>query len=508
MTVTTGRKLAQMDLGAVIHAIRGRLTLPGRVVTLDIDSTCIKLIEVKGGKVLKWGSLPLTPPNGEGAAIPDPAELTAKVKQLLSSSGVQASKAITSLSGLYSVSRVVPVAILPGGLTTPQAVREAAAEIMPLDANSFYLSWHTIAEEEGTQQVLVVGVPKDVLDAQVQALKSARVNTQLLELKAMALARVVNRTKALILNIDSPSFDIVILADGIPEIMRTSMWQPNNLSPDEKADLLAGTLEMTAGFYNSQHPLTPLDPATPLFVTGQMSGDSTLGDRLKTRLGYPFETLVPQIECPPQMPVAEYAVNLGLALKNEQASAGGHEHLLAAMNILPQIYRPWKLSPRQVYLIAGMVVGVILLFQLYRVTTDAMGKTGDLQVRYDVLNSQLQQRQVEIKNRLPLQNAIKEYQTIQDMDIHVTGDIKLIRDAATEYKVQITTISHQDKSIVVSCEAGDSVTFEKFMTALQKTGRFSPVPPTEGYPFATGGSLQLNYTTPTTTPAAKAPAAK
>jgi len=68
---------------------------------------------------------------------------------------------------------------------------------------------------DGPQQVQVLGVPRDVLDSEVMALRAAGVNPRILDLKTMALVRAVNREQALILNIESTSFDTVVVVNGV-----------------------------------------------------------------------------------------------------------------------------------------------------------------------------------------------------------------------------------------------------------------------------------------------------
>ncbi|GAI52078.1 unnamed protein product, partial [marine sediment metagenome] len=126
-----------------------------------------------------------------------------------------------------------------------------------------------------------------------------------LELKAMALARAVNREQALILNIEPSSFDIIMIVNGIPEVIRTTAWQQNELTLEDKAEHLGLSLELTVGFYNTNHPNTPLDPATPLLITGQMSGEPTLIEKLEARLGYPIKLLTPPLDCPSHRLAAE-----------------------------------------------------------------------------------------------------------------------------------------------------------------------------------------------------------
>ena len=261
-----------------------------RVVTLEIDANAVRVMETFGEKVIKWASLSLEPTMTDGGVIADPETLSAAVRQVMTSSGIQAKDVIASVSGLYSVNRILMVANPAKGANTREAVLEAAKDTIPLATDELYLSWQTITASADGQHVLVLGVPRDVLDTEVKALKAVGVNPYLLELKTMALARAVSKEQALVLNIEPSSFDIVIVVNGIPEVMRTVAWQQGDLTVEDRVERLTVSLELTVGFCNSRHPGNPLDPATPLFITGQMSSDPALMEELQARARQPIQT--------------------------------------------------------------------------------------------------------------------------------------------------------------------------------------------------------------------------
>ena len=468
------------------------------MVTLEISSTNIRLMETEKGRVIKWASCSLEPGMFEEEVISDPQALSAAVKQLMTSSGIHERNIIASVSGLYSVSRIITVPTPPGALATQQAVLEAARRVMPLSEEELYLSWQTTATFEGSQQVLVVGVPRDVIDSEVQTLRTAGVNPRILDLKAMALIRAVNREQALILNIEPSSFDMVVVVDGVAEIMNTTAWQPANLDREEQAEHLAGALELAVGFYNSHHLDTHLDLATPLFITGQMSGDLALMEKLQARMEYPIEPLTPPLECPAHLPVSQYAVNIGLTLKGtalpENSGQGGF--FLPNINLLPQVYQPWKPSARQIYVVCIIIAAIALLFPLYQVTSQAMDKTATLEARYAILNNELQQRQAEIKSQVPLQKAIAEYHTIVDMGDGFTEDLRVIRSQANELGVEVTSITHAVGTITLTCQADSYITFRNYITALEESGRFSSATyPREEFAYIKGGTIKLETKT-------------
>ena len=463
------------------------------MITLEISSTGIRLMEAEGGRVIRWASRSLEPGMFEEEVISDPLALSAVVKQLMASSGIKGRNVTAAVSGLYSLSRIVVVPNPPGGATT-QMILEAAREVMPLSEDELYLSWQTIATIEEGQQVLVVGVPRDVLDSEVLALRAAGINPRILDLKTMALVRAVNREQALILNIEPTSFDTVIVVNGVAEVMRTIAWEQDDLPVEDKADHLAVALDLAAGFYNSHHPGLPIDPATPLFVTGQMSGDPALMDELQARVEYPIEPFTPPLQCPAHLPVSQYAVNIGLALKGAASarSLGQSDYSLPDINLLPQIYRPWRPSARQVGVFLAVVAAIALLLPLYQLTTDAMNETAILEARHDIVNNQLGLRQAEIQSRQPLQQAIGRYSTIVDMGGGFVDDLDIITSLAGELGIEVASINHVGSSITFACQADSYLAFRDYVTALEESGRFAtPAIPPEGYPYTKSGPITL-----------------
>ena len=499
MTLTTNVlnldiRSATSMLRKVIGRMVGRWITTRGFVTLDIDSTTIRLLEVGGGAVRKWASVSLEPDRVEEGVVSDQQTLGTMVKQLMTSSGIKVRKVIASVSGLYSISRILTVSRLPAGLTPHEAVLEMAKEIMPLSGDKLSISWQTITAGEGEQRFLVMGVPRDVIDGEVRSLKAVGLNPHILELKAMALASAVDREQALILNIEPSSFDVIMVVNGVPEIMRTVPWQHKDLTVEDKVEHLAGTLEITVDSNNLHNPGAPLDPATPLFITGQMSEDLTLMETLQARLGYPVESLAPPLEYPADLPISQYAVNVGLALRGTAPSEnlGKVGYLPLDINLLPEIYRPWRPTAKQLYAVVFIIIATVLLFPLYQATTDAMAKTANLQAKYNAVNSILEERKAEIKSREPLQKTITEYHTIVDMGGGFTEDLAVIKSEAEKLGVQVGAITHEGKSITFICQADSYITFREYITALEESGRFlTPIPPSEGYPFTKSGKIKL-----------------
>ncbi len=483
------------------------------MVTLEISSTDIRIIEVNGGKINRWASLALEPGIFEDDNVADTQALGNAVKQLMSSSGIRDKNLIVSVNSLFSLVRIVTVGTPLETTVTEEAVLEATEEVMPLTSEAMYYSWQTIAAGEGGQQVMIVGVPKDVIDDEMLALRSAGINPRVLDLKTLALARAVGKDRALILNIDSTSFDVVVVVDGIPELVRSTAWISTELSQDERVDHLISNLEITVDFFNSHHPDTPLLTDTSLFITGQLSGDFTLVEKITHTLGYPVEQIDPPLEYPPHLPVSQFAVNIGLALKTDNTpkrninfslkkkepvpDTAATGHLIPDINLLPSLYKPWRPTTRQIYYFLAFLATTALLLPLYNLTSGSLTETAALETKYASVNTLIELRKGQIAQREPLQRAVDDYDKLVAIGGGLVEDLNTITALAENLSIVVGSIVHSGAVISFSGEAEDFKTFREFIGALEASGRFlNPVIPPERYPNVTGGGITLNTKPP------------
>ena len=490
-----------LDLGTAIRKLSKALQrvlarlVSGNVVTIDISQTGVRIMETRGGVVRSWADASFKPEEVQTAAPMGGHALGTMVRQLMNSSGIKAKSVITSISGMYTVSRLIPVSNLPPAPTLDESVNDIASTIMPVPAADRYFFWQAINTSEGEQQVFITGVPRDSIDDKVRALKTVGINPQIIELKSMALARVVNKEQALIFNIEPTNYDIIIVVKGVPEVVHSLAWRRDNMSLEDAAEYLATNLEMTVDFYNSNHLDTPFDITNPLYITGEMSVEPEMMEKLQDKLGFNIEQLTPPLECPAFLPISQYAVNIGLAMRKEipmRDSNGRTGFFPLDMNLLPQAYQPWRPTVNQIYAAVILIAAVALIFPLMEATGEVMGKTVVLEQESAVLDNQLMLKKAEIERREPLQKAVGEYNTLVTREGSFSEDIRVIMKEAEKLDVAVSAISHGENDITISCAAKDYQSFRAYLLALEESGRFAtPIAPPEGYPYTTGGSIKL-----------------
>lgn len=464
-----------------------------QVVTLDINGKSIKLLEARGRTVKRWASTPFE----LGVEKEDrSARLNAlgiAVKQLMAKSGIKANKVILSVSGLFSINRLLESAAASVGNMNQESIRALVNEEMILTGEQLYLAWKVIRPLGGVGQIYVMGILRDELDGQIRSLKKVGINPYIIESKAVTLSRLANKKNTLILNIEPSSYDIIVVSNSIPTISHTTAWQAEVIGAEDKAEQLLLALGLAVDFNNSHNPEAMIETPVSLVIMGQLSADADLMTKLRAMSDYDIEPIAPPIKYPADFLLPEYTTNVGLALRDSEQISNLFGKLNSglpkrrsdisqtqdtyeslAINLLPKAYHPWRPSPMQVFSVAALVIAAGLIIPLLQVVTESMNQTSVMELKYKNLNNLLERRKLEIKSREPIAAAVSEYQTIINMAGYFNDDLQLIRDIAENLSVQLLSVTHSGKIINISCEA-DNSTLRQFATALQDSGKFVKV---------------------------------
>ncbi|MFC1998870.1 type IV pilus biogenesis protein PilM [Chloroflexota bacterium] len=287
--------------------------LSKKTITLDTTSNAIRLLMIKGNRVDRWASAPIEPGLVKDGIVTDVEAMGEAIKQLMKSSGIDGKKVVASISGLYSVSRVVNLP-KPNGHSTEETMAELISEIVPLPLDEIYTSWKVVSSNGNGRKALFFGTPADVIDAEINALILANVKPSGLNLKSMALLKLIDKQQAIVANIEVDCADIIIIADGLPQVTRT-VRRNIDTDTEEWVNDVETNIEQTILFYNTRFHGKHLAPDAPLYLTGMMAEKPSIQERLTNLTGCTLESLSVPLECPSNLPIGQFAVNIGLALK-------------------------------------------------------------------------------------------------------------------------------------------------------------------------------------------------
>ncbi|MCD6302589.1 MAG: pilus assembly protein PilM [Anaerolineae bacterium] len=284
------------------------------VTTLAIEASDVRFLVSERGRVASWGSVEL--PNGlvTNGLITDPTEMGAILDEMFATQQLSRRRVVTALTGLRSIPRVLNLPKLQASLMAETIAREARKE-MPLSLDDLYLSWDTIGSQGEMQRIYLLGVPRDLMDAQVQALEAANIPPYVMDLKPLALIRAIDQPEAVVVNLECASLDIILVRQYQPAIMRTFSLEEDGLSNEGRLDQLVNELVQTTRFYNESYPNAMIPENTPLYMTGRLLAGRDAREYVAVSVEYPVAPNPTPIETPRDMPVAEYMTNLGLTQK-------------------------------------------------------------------------------------------------------------------------------------------------------------------------------------------------
>ncbi len=455
-----------------------------KMITLYIDDTSLRLLVTRGKRIIKWADLPLEPGLFKSNVVIKEAEAAAKIKQLLKAQKVKAKKVIVGLSGLHCLSRPIILPRLPKTMLDEAVIREAK-RVLPTPVEQLYISWQTIPPPEGKIKVFLVAIPRKTADALVKMLRRAGLNPYLMDLKPLALARVVKKATAVIVDVQPTEFDIVIMADGVPQPMRTISLPSETLSWQAKLPMIRDELDRTIKFYNSNNP-EPLDSSVPIYVSGELAHEPELCKSLSDELGHSVLSLSSPLKCPNQFDPTRYLVNIGLALKElpSEREAGAS---VANLSILPVAYRPKPFSLTKVLVPLSTIVAIGLLIPLATLVQNAAADTVSQRVQLDATNQFLKQRQAKQQSQRKeideLEKQVAELEITRDAFASVlhdfsrqqeiaNGDLK-VATSTLPSTVDLVSITRSSAGLTISGKSPSEAEVLLYASSLGASGRFS-----------------------------------
>ncbi len=444
------------------------------MITLDIQDNFIKLLVTRGGQVETAASLPLEPGLLHDGVIIDPSTVGRRISELMAANSIAEKKVVVSISGIHSIYRTVPIPKLPKNLLDEAAKREME-RVMPVSLNELYTSWQSVSMSNMESIICLIGLPRNTVDAMLEALRQAGLQPEAMEIRPLALARVADERDAIIINAELQSFDIVVMIDGIPELLRSLPFTADATSPDEKVAEVKEELDRTIAFYNSSHKGAEITTNAAAFVSGQ------LGEMLGHTLEHRVKPLPQLLSYADGLNTGEYAANIGLALRQARPDINRTQ---VNLNVTPEAYlpRPFPIVQLISWAFVLLAVSVLVLFGAF--TLQSYRTTLDLQIQVSNAQRQVQLRQGTQSTINQLQTKIDAAQaagakftgpldTAKAQREKVNGDLSAITSLLPGI-IEPNSISYGN-GYTITGTAPDDTTVVNYVRDLINSGRFKQV---------------------------------
>ena len=332
-----------------------------RVTTLFIRDTGINLLVMKGNQIEKWAGSPLEPGLVSQGLIVDEAQVADQVKQLFEETGAKTNKVTVALSGHDSLYRIITLPELPEAVL-PEAVRREAQRTIPTPLEEVYFSYQRLPPQTlGENRVFLATFPRNLVDALMRTLRQAGVKAHVMDLAPLALSRIPNEPRAIIVNARLDHLDVIVLADRLPQVIRRLSLPGEAESLEERLPLIAEEFNRTVSFYNSSHMEHALDNKVPVFVSGDLEEVPDMWPSVVGGGAYTVSALPSPVEVPEGFSTNQFMVNIGLALRELVKEEEGANFSIVNFNALPAAYVPPSFSVVRVLIPVLTVIGIGLI---------------------------------------------------------------------------------------------------------------------------------------------------
>jgi type IV pilus assembly protein PilM len=363
-----------------------------QVTTLFIEDTAVRLLVGRGKQVEKWASLPLEPGLVKHGLVQDNAKVAEKIKELFRWTKITDKKVIVGLSEPGSLYRIVTLPKLPDAIL-PEAIKREAERVIPLSLDEVYLVHQVIGTKEQEMTLFLAAVSRHAVDNLIKTMQLAGLKPYMMDLVPLALCRVIEQPTAIVVSLRSSNFEIAIMADRVPQVIRSLSLPGEAESLVDKLPTISEELDRTITFYNSSHPDKPLDNNTPVFVDGDLVQAPDSWPSLVGSLGSKITPLPSIMHAVGEFDASQYTVNIGLVFKENAHEVAGS---LINLNALPKAFQPERPKASRVILPVAAGVGVLILVFVWLQGRNAVSDTASVNSQIALENSRITQVNSEI----------------------------------------------------------------------------------------------------------------
>ena len=299
--------------------VRLRKLFEQETIGLLVEETALRLVGVAGERVVRWGSAPIPPGVVVRSQVRQPDALCGAVQGLFDAHKAPRNRIILGITGIGTASRLLP---LPPDSSLPDSdtIRDAVARLMPTDGR--HLAWQTV-EQNGQRAVYVLVTPQVSLGTHLDALAAADIAPVAVDLKPLALVRAVGQRNAVVADLEHTLLTLAIVDGAIPQSVRVLPLDfPSVSRAEDKVIRLIDELQRLIDQRNREvtqqgdgQAGTRIHAAMPIWVSGTLANHALLRAAIRDGLEHPCTVAPAPLDCPPELPVAQYLACLGLVMK-------------------------------------------------------------------------------------------------------------------------------------------------------------------------------------------------
>jgi Tfp pilus assembly PilM family ATPase len=267
----------------------------------------------RGTRITASGRIPLPAGLVSGGVVTEPARAGELLRASGDLRGIARMRTVVALPAERAVLRTMLVPPLGSSQLAELMEREVRREL-PMLAENAHVAWGRAGERDGQHEVFVAGVPRDVVESHVAALRAAGLHVIGADLRVIASARAVGPADGIIAHVEESDAEIGIFRDGVPAIVRHVALAATAGDPAWLAQLTE-ELVRTMKFYRDSHRDDDAFDALPISLVGSGAPMAVLSDEMSASTGHDLEMPALRAHVLPEEETVRFSANIGLALK-------------------------------------------------------------------------------------------------------------------------------------------------------------------------------------------------
>ena len=186
------------------------------------------------------------------------------------------------------------------------------------------------------------------------------------------------------------------MVEGIAQPMRTISLPNEELTFEQKLNMIISELDRTIKFFDANNPENTLDPKVPIYISGDLVDKPNVQSSLSQTIKHPVILLTPGLKGTEQAGIQSYCVNTALASKT---ALPGREATfpLADMNLLPILYQPKPISLVKILGIPGAIAVVALVIPMVLMIQNVSKNIESVQSQLDDTNQKISTQTIQKK---------------------------------------------------------------------------------------------------------------
>ena len=308
-------------LGSITGRVRGalsglRLGGPKEVTTLTIEHGLIKLMVSRGLEVVDHRIVPASPRLFREGLVSDSPHMASLLQRGLQEMGGRHRRVIGAVPGYQTTLRRLE---LPNakGMDPNIIIPSEAQRTLGISLNNSSLAWHRLPGTAAVAHWLVLSATNRSISSLSSTAEGAGLKLAAVELRAPALARAINQPDAICAWVAADGCDVVVVRDWTPITHQCAYWGVGSTieSPD-LVNRITEVVESAIVANDLYNPEMAVPADVPVYVTGSLADHrETVAQRVAANLRRSAAELEPPLALPPDFPVDDLVVNIGLALR-------------------------------------------------------------------------------------------------------------------------------------------------------------------------------------------------